>query len=424
MAIDQHSIDLLATIQMYGGILKKMAGTEGGEWKGPCPKCGGTDRFTVQPNYGNNGGRWSCRQCSPQWGDTVGFIQFIDGLGFLDACEKLGLKWEGRANGNGVIPSVDLSQAPTPKPSKRIYADLADYARKHGVEPHVFTAWGWRDGKHNNRPCIVIPGHDDGIDRVRMIDRAKAEFMPVVTGGRQRCLYGWEKAITLTGQGRDLVLCNGQPSVVVAQYYNIPAIAQTDGEAALEPRILEQLVAQLQTGTKLIIALDGDEPGRTATAKIKEQLQAYDVATVDFGGNAGYDLGDFAAANKDDAYKKLRSLMQVSRRAPEQIVSLGDLTTAFDAFMDDDKFEDVGEAVMMPFKSMHRLGGMAQMLPPGKMTAVVGGSGDGKTTFQETMRDALLKAGYDCLWYSPEWDTYETHWRIIQRNGGATTGQA
>jgi len=58
MAVDQSSLDLIATIQKYGGRVQKVASTEGGEWKGPCPKCGGTDRFTVQPEYGNNGGRW------------------------------------------------------------------------------------------------------------------------------------------------------------------------------------------------------------------------------------------------------------------------------------------------------------------------------------------------------------------------------
>jgi DNA primase len=51
---------------------KESAGTNGGEWHMPCPFCGGKDRFIVQPYF--NGGRWSCRQCSPRWGDIVDFV--------------------------------------------------------------------------------------------------------------------------------------------------------------------------------------------------------------------------------------------------------------------------------------------------------------------------------------------------------------
>lgn len=423
MAVDQSSLDLIATIQKYGGRVQRVASTEGGEWKGPCPKCGGTDRFTVQPEYGSNGGRWSCRQCSPQWGDTVGFVQFVNDIGFVDACKELSIQLEFKSDGNKATPPVDLAKAPEsapPKPSKRIYQDLADYARKHGVEPHVFTAWGWKDGTHNNRPCIFIPGHDDGIDRIRFVDKPKAEFRPVKEG-RRRCLYGWERALAMTGEGRALVLCNGQPSVVMAQHYNIPAIAQTDGENALEPHTLDQLVAELKNGRKLIIALDGDEPGRKATEKIKAQLMAYDVAVVDFGGVAGYDLGDFAAQHKDKTYAMLQALMRTSKQEAVQVNDLGAMSQGLDDFLDHDVCDDSG--ILSPFKSFHNLGGFAFIMPTGFMTAIVAMSGGGKTTFQETMAQHWLKTDHDILWYSPEWGHQALYWRMIQRNGGATTDQ-
>jgi DNA primase len=50
--------------------LRKVASTGGGEWAGPCPFCGGKDRFRVQP-YHTLGGRWMCRVCSPSWGHNV-----------------------------------------------------------------------------------------------------------------------------------------------------------------------------------------------------------------------------------------------------------------------------------------------------------------------------------------------------------------
>lgn len=68
--------------------LRKVARTGGGEFAGPCPFCGGHDRFRVQPERG----RWWCRQCSPDdhWHDAIEYVQRRDGLGFRDACERLG----------------------------------------------------------------------------------------------------------------------------------------------------------------------------------------------------------------------------------------------------------------------------------------------------------------------------------------------
>lgn len=68
--------------------LKKVATTRGGEWAGPCPFCGGKDRFHVQPRTG----LWFCRSCSPdgRWQDAIAFVQRRDGVTFPEACRILG----------------------------------------------------------------------------------------------------------------------------------------------------------------------------------------------------------------------------------------------------------------------------------------------------------------------------------------------
>ena len=77
-------------LDLIGGDtpLRKTASTHGGEWCGPCPFCGGRDRFRVQPVRG----RWWCRQCSPddRWEDAIAYLQRRDGVTFLDAREALG----------------------------------------------------------------------------------------------------------------------------------------------------------------------------------------------------------------------------------------------------------------------------------------------------------------------------------------------
>jgi DNA primase len=69
--------------------LKRMATTHGGEWAGPCPFCGGRDRFRVWPNEGTTGRYW-CRGCGKH-GDGIQLLRDRDGLSFPEALKAWGL---------------------------------------------------------------------------------------------------------------------------------------------------------------------------------------------------------------------------------------------------------------------------------------------------------------------------------------------
>lgn len=62
----------------------------GGEYCGPCPSCGGRDRFILWPEHqsGAKGGRFLCRGCGAQ-GDAVEFLRVFRGMGYREACEAL-----------------------------------------------------------------------------------------------------------------------------------------------------------------------------------------------------------------------------------------------------------------------------------------------------------------------------------------------
>lgn len=55
-----------------------------GECPGPCPKCGGEDRFVVSPSEGDTGLFW-CRQCEYS-GDGLDYLQDVEGMSFAEAC--------------------------------------------------------------------------------------------------------------------------------------------------------------------------------------------------------------------------------------------------------------------------------------------------------------------------------------------------
>lgn len=57
----------------------------GGELTGPCPACGGVDRFSI----GVKKGVWRCRHCSPKGGDALALVQLYYGCDFMAAVEVL-----------------------------------------------------------------------------------------------------------------------------------------------------------------------------------------------------------------------------------------------------------------------------------------------------------------------------------------------
>jgi hypothetical protein len=68
--------------------VRKVAATHGGEYQGPCPVCGGKDRFHVWPEEGE-GGKWWCRGCE-RGGDIIQYLRDIRKLSYLEACLEAG----------------------------------------------------------------------------------------------------------------------------------------------------------------------------------------------------------------------------------------------------------------------------------------------------------------------------------------------
>ena len=54
------------------------------ERDGPCPKCGGDDRFAINIKKQ----LFNCRGCKVG-GDVIDFVRWFDGVGFIEACTTL-----------------------------------------------------------------------------------------------------------------------------------------------------------------------------------------------------------------------------------------------------------------------------------------------------------------------------------------------
>lgn len=115
--IDKQSIlehaDLLQLAERETN-LRRVATTGGGEHAGPCPFCGGDDRFRVQPNR-QPWGLWMCRHCTGgKWQNAIDFIIRRDSCDFRAACETLT---------GGELPTTREKRKPAPVPA---YAAPAD----------------------------------------------------------------------------------------------------------------------------------------------------------------------------------------------------------------------------------------------------------------------------------------------------------
>jgi hypothetical protein len=61
---------------------------------GPCPKCGGDDRFSINSKKNV----WNCRGCGVG-GGVIALVEHLDGVDFIAACQTLTGEPPPRANG-------------------------------------------------------------------------------------------------------------------------------------------------------------------------------------------------------------------------------------------------------------------------------------------------------------------------------------
>lgn len=96
-------------------------GPKGSEWAGPCPVCGGDDRFRVWPEQeggeaarrANVVGTWWCRQCDNR-GDLIELLVFAKNLSFVEACKELRIELSGAARRPRALQAPALTPEWTP----------------------------------------------------------------------------------------------------------------------------------------------------------------------------------------------------------------------------------------------------------------------------------------------------------------------
>lgn len=293
--IDQaRATDLVQLVSRYTQLRRKTTG----EWAGPCPKCGGEDRFTVDASG------WFCRTCHPYdpahgWYGAIDFVMWITSLDFKGAVGFL----TGAQMSNAVQQrQAQPVQPQRAEPDEHWRADAerivtaaqaglwagdrvagcnagAEYLAGRALEPHTWQAFGWGFGTHGDKLAIVMPWYRAGRivairyrfleatpDGQRLISRAGSKFGGVLYGGQ---------TIEAGAEGlRTLVLCEGEINAAsiwqVAHDSRLDVLSLGSESAALT----EPMTAHAAKYRHIIVWMDK----REVAAKLREQLPPRTVA--------------------------------------------------------------------------------------------------------------------------------------------------
>lgn len=265
-----------------------------GAWHiGPCPFCGGHDRFNVKPD------RWYCRGCG---GD-----KYHDALDYVARRERLDLRRDFRRacallGTAEALPVRPRPPAPAPIPERSgpppaewqsqaravlsecesaLWGEHGERARAwlhgRGLSDDTLRRWrvGYVPGKYDewrtmgrlSVPCgVVIPCEIAGAIWYVKVRRAVGEPKYIHVKGSRPALFGAE-----TFAGHDVaVLCEGEfDAMLLAQEAGDLAGVATMGSATASLD-LTAWGAYLLPVARLLIAYDADDAGRNGAQRLAE----------------------------------------------------------------------------------------------------------------------------------------------------------
>ncbi len=192
------------------------------EMSGPCPKCGGDDRFHVQEQ------RFMCRKCHDEWGDPIEFVRWREGCTPLEACSRI---LDGAMPTPATVRQPEKRQPEKEWDAERAAKEMATYQaalwddvnttahtyleQRRGLDPHTWLLFGlgyrhdtplpntWdattRTHSHPPQPAIAIPWyHKQTLVAIRY--RFLQNHFYVDAAGKERRGKD-DKGVKQTGRG-------------------------------------------------------------------------------------------------------------------------------------------------------------------------------------------------------------------------------
>jgi DNA primase len=275
--------------------LKRVASTNGGEYAGPCPFCGGRDRFRVWPD--SDPPRWWCRQCGKN-GDTIAYMVM---RGDITPQEAGQLRRGERVD---VTPKLRAKTRPAPRQREPGIADSDDLqARAMQIaidcaamlwEPEGAKARAWLNARGLadetlkahlvgfNREAgrlhgfyvprgITIPHWQESVNTMHGIKVR----LPTNGADKYRHILGSRPSLYLADNlaGHDVaVVCEGEfDALLLHQEAGDAAGVCALGSASNKDAAIDAGLPFLLACKRLLVATDNDEDGERAAETIMER---------------------------------------------------------------------------------------------------------------------------------------------------------
>jgi DNA primase len=298
--VDLARTDLLSLIGK-DTTLHRAASTNGGEHAGPCPFCGGDDRFRVWPDHPNGKGQWWCRQCGKS-GDAIDYLRTLNpGWSFAQAVQALG----GSIETSPVRTGTALPAGPRQPEGHSAPWQERGSAFVSECEATLWSDTGARALDWLRKRCLsddtIRKAHLGYNAQKRWEDRALWELPPELNakGNPKRvCLpRGIVVPWTIGGQ-----LWRIQVRKPEGGYYNVPGSANAlynfdsvkpDRPAMLVEGVFDALTVMQEAGDLIIPVAAGSTTGAHCIRWVG-QLSRCPLVLVSF--DAEKDKGDKAAA--------------------------------------------------------------------------------------------------------------------------------
>jgi len=280
------------------------------EFAGPCPQCGGEDRFRVWPESG----RYWCRQCG--WkGDLIDFIQWRDKVGFTAAKQLIGdvVSLTGNRQRQPARQNKPYREQKAEPPTtwKSIAARFIKYAQRNlfrnsqalewlstnrGIEQptaeRLRLGWNPKDifcksltwGIEDNRKLFlpaghVIPRFNQAGQAMSLRVRVAQSQYHIIKGSQT----GWSQYGTTNTESIIILVESDLDAILLHQIIGAPCFAATS--AYLLPN--KQQFDQIRNCRLFIDCLDADKAGQWIGERIKAYLSNYTRAPIPGGKDPG-----------------------------------------------------------------------------------------------------------------------------------------
>jgi hypothetical protein len=228
--------------------------------KGPCPACGGHDRFTIHKRKQY----FHCRGCGHK-GDVIALVEFLDGVDFTHAVETLTGEPPPKPNGR-----YRSKGNPASKEAKRISVAEFQYHGRDGNLALVVTRYEFKnaDGsyvldEHGKREKKFLQKRPDPEHAGKWIWNADT-VGPL--------LYKLPDVLKAVDAGRPILIVEGEAKADLLWSWDVPATCIVGGSGGIASK-WSAAHSEFLRGAHVVLNPDADNPGWSYVNAIGAALQ-------------------------------------------------------------------------------------------------------------------------------------------------------